>query len=67
MRKSVLAQSSSGLTVFTALQAPTAEVRQILSDTAQLQLSDRLNLKCISASLNPSRQPRPQAHSMTAA
>ena len=27
----------TGLTVFTALQAPTAEVRQILSDTAQLQ------------------------------
>jgi 4-amino-4-deoxy-L-arabinose transferase-like glycosyltransferase len=34
--ESVFAQSSSGLTVFTALQAPTAEVRQILSDTAQL-------------------------------
>ena len=34
--ESALAQSSTGLTVFTALQAPTAEVRQILSGTAQL-------------------------------
>ena len=34
--ESAFAQSSSGLTVFTALQAPTAEVRQILSDTARL-------------------------------
>jgi 4-amino-4-deoxy-L-arabinose transferase-like glycosyltransferase len=34
--EAVLAQSSSGLTVFTALQAPTTEVRQILSDTARL-------------------------------
>jgi len=35
--ESVVARSVSGPTVFTALQAPTAEVRQILSDTAQLQ------------------------------
>lgn len=35
--ESALAQSPEGLTIFTALQAPTAEVRQILSDTAQLQ------------------------------
>lgn len=35
--ENVVARSVSGLTVFTALQAPTAEVRQILSDTAQLQ------------------------------
>ena len=34
--ESALAQSSTGLTVFTALQAPSAEVRQILSGTAQL-------------------------------
>jgi 4-amino-4-deoxy-L-arabinose transferase-like glycosyltransferase len=35
--ESVVVRSVSGPTVFTALQAPTAEVRQILSDTAQLQ------------------------------
>jgi 4-amino-4-deoxy-L-arabinose transferase-like glycosyltransferase len=35
--ESALAKSPDGLTVFTALQAPTAEVRRILSDTAQLQ------------------------------
>ncbi len=33
----VVAQSPTGPTIFTALQAPSAEVRQILSDTAQLQ------------------------------
>jgi hypothetical protein len=32
----VVARSASGLTIFTALQAPATEVRQILSDTAQL-------------------------------
>jgi hypothetical protein len=35
--ESALAKSSDGLIVFTALQAPSAEVREILSDTAQLQ------------------------------
>lgn len=35
--ESALAKSPDGLVVFTALQAPTAEVRQILSGTAQLQ------------------------------
>ena len=33
----VVARTLSGPTIFTALQAPSAEVRQILSDTAQLQ------------------------------
>ncbi len=35
--ESALAKSPDGLVAFTALQAPTVEVRQILSDTAQLQ------------------------------
>jgi 4-amino-4-deoxy-L-arabinose transferase-like glycosyltransferase len=35
--ESVVARSVSGPTIFTALQAPTVEVRQILSDTAKLQ------------------------------
>jgi 4-amino-4-deoxy-L-arabinose transferase-like glycosyltransferase len=35
--ENVVARSVSGPTIFTALQAPSAEVRQILSDTAQLQ------------------------------
>ena len=37
--ESVVARSVSGPTIFTALQAPSAEVRQILSSTAQLQYS----------------------------
>jgi 4-amino-4-deoxy-L-arabinose transferase-like glycosyltransferase len=35
--ESTVARSASGVTIFTALQAPGAEVRQILTDTARLQ------------------------------
>ncbi len=35
--ESVVVQPVSGPTIFTALQAPSAEVRQVLSDTAHLQ------------------------------
>jgi len=36
--ETVVIQPATGPTIFTALQAPTAEVRQILSDTGQLQM-----------------------------